>query len=58
MSQLASARPLTAEEKAQAYGDDLIAQIAQVRVGLGLRLGLGLGLGLGIYLIAQIAQVR
>ena len=29
MSQLASARPLTAEEKAQAYGDDLIAQIAQ-----------------------------
>ena len=29
MSQLASARPLTADEKAQAYGDDLIAQIAQ-----------------------------
>ena len=37
MSQLASARPLTAEEKAQAYGDDLIAQIAQVRVRVRVR---------------------
>ena len=29
MSQLASAKPRTAEEKAKAYGDDLIAQIGQ-----------------------------
>ena len=29
MSQLASAKPRTEEEKAKAYGDDLIAQIGQ-----------------------------
>ena len=29
MSQLAGAKPRTAEEKAKAYGDDLIAQIGQ-----------------------------